>query len=369
MKRFLHTLAITTLLIVCCTSTAHGGNMEAPAMADNIDGDYTANAAVIEQKKQEMLAISDDIGYFWFSDDTEFQEQDPNAYWLMNRMMMMMQHIVTADDCWAWMLAMNDSIEEYNKRLGRKIGSHDAACNAIKELIGIYNAGNQPMLNTASYVESILMHYRAVYAYYSFIEYIDDYDEDTDWDVQLRALYYREFKEWFDLNNAANGLMTFYTYASAGYSALPMSINGTIEVWSRERLAELKIERSIYQPYDWKPFESDAKIITVKRYNKQLHYFKTRTKSDVIEEFLGILYKVDDEDYEYAESRVGSQYDFDKIAEMLCYYETALANWRDVREQIAHMLPKEKQKSYREITQQMHTRLYNDLIDLKTIRF
>ena len=74
-------------------------------------------------------------------------------------------------------------------------------------------------------------------------------------------------------------------------------------------------------------------------------------------------------DYEYAEWRVGSKYDFDKIAEMLRYYETALTNWREVREQIAHMLPKEKQKSYREITKQMHTRLYNDLVELKEIRY
>ena len=49
--------------------------------------------------------------------------------------------------------------------------------------------------------------------------------------------------------------------------------------------------------------------------------------------------------------------------------ETALVNWREVREQIALMLPKEKQKSYREITKQMHTRLYNNLVELKDIRY
>ena len=63
------------------------------------------------------------------------------------------------------------------------------------------------------------------------------------------------------------------------------------------------------------------------------------------------------------------RFDFDKIAEMVRYYETALSNWREVREQITQMLPKEKQKSYREITKQMHTRLYNDLVDLKEIRY
>ena len=158
-------------------------------MVDGVGGDYTANATAIELKKQEMLATADSVGHFWFSDDTEFQSQDPHAYWLMNRMMQMVQSVQTADDDWAWMLAMNESIEEYNNRLGRKIGSVEAACNAIDELIDIYNAGNQPMLNTASYVESILMHYKAVYAYYRLIEFIDDYKEDSDWDIQLRALY------------------------------------------------------------------------------------------------------------------------------------------------------------------------------------
>ena len=369
MKAFVHTIAVILLFASCCPSAAKGNGMEISSMVDSVGSDYTANATAIELKIQEMLAVADSVGRFWFSDDTEFQSQDPHAYWLMNRMMQMMKQIVTADDCWAWMLAMNESIEEYNSRLGRKIGSVDAACNAIDELIDIYNAGNQPELNTASYVESILEHYKAVYAYWRLIEFIDDYDEDSNWDLQLRALYYREFKEWFDINNAVNGMMYFYTYAAAGYSALSMDLNGTFEIWSKERLAELEIERDIYWSSDWKPFESDAKGISPKKFGKLLDYFKSRKKSDVIEEFFGDLYDKKDRDYEYAEWRVGSKYDFDKIAEMLRYYETALANWREVGEQITLMLPKEKQKSYREITKQMHTRLYNDLVELKEIRY
>ena len=207
MKAFVHTIAVILLFASCCTNTAKGNGIEMSSMVDSVGSDYTANATAIEQKKQEMLAVAGSVGNFWFSDDTEFQSQDPHAYWLMNRMMQMVQLVQTADDDWAWMLAMNESIEEYNTRLGRKIGSVDAACNAIDELIDIYNAGNQPEMNTASYVESILMHYKAVYAYYRLIEFIDDYDDESNWDVHMRALYYREFKEWFDINNAVNGIM------------------------------------------------------------------------------------------------------------------------------------------------------------------
>ena len=366
MRTFVQTIAVILLFASCCPSVAKGNGMEISSMIDCVGSDYTANATAIEQKKQEMLAIADCVGRFWFSDDSELQSQDPHAYWLMNRMMQMVQLIETADDDWAWMLAMNESIEEYNTRLGRKIGSVDAACNAIDELINIYNAGNQPELNTASYVESILMHYKTVYAYYRLIEFIDDYDEDCNWDVQLRALYYREFKEWFDINNAVNGIMYFYTYAAAGYSALSMDLNGTFEIWSKSRLAELEIERDIYWSYRWQPFESNAKTISPKKFEKLLAYFKAKTQDDVLEEMVSDW---SEKDYDFARERIDGRFDFDKIAEMLRYYETALTNWREVREQIAFMLPKEKQKSYREITKQMHTRLYNDLYDLKAIRY
>ena len=221
-------------------------------------------------------------------------------------------------------------------------------------------------MNTASYVESILMHYKTVHAYYRLIEFIDDYDENSDWDVQLRALYYREFKEWFDINNAVNGIMYFYTYAAAHYSALSMDLNGTFEIWSKNRLAELEIERDIYWSYHWKTFESDVKVISPKKFKKTLSYFKTRTNETVIEE---MVLDWAEKDYDFAQKRIDGKFDFDKVAEMLRYYETALVNWREVREQIALMLPKEKQKSYREITKQMHTRLYNDLVDLKEIRY
>ena len=86
MKAFAHTIAVILLFASYCTNTAKGNGIEMSSMVDSVGSDYTTNAAAIEQKKQEMLAIADTVGHFWFSDDTEFQSQDPHAYWLMNRM-------------------------------------------------------------------------------------------------------------------------------------------------------------------------------------------------------------------------------------------------------------------------------------------
>lgn len=323
-------------------------------------GRYTANAKAIERRKQEMLAIDDSIACFMFSYDTEFQAEDPNAYWLLNRMMLMVQLVETADDGWAWMLAMNKCIEEYNNRLVHKICSVDAACDAISELNDKYEGGNQPEINTATYVGSILMHYKATYVYYRLIESIDDHNKDSDWDDRLKALYYREFKEWFDLNNAANGIMCFYSYAPARYSSVSVDINCTFEEWSKERLAELKLERDIYcSTNDLQPFESNAEDISSNEFNMLLDDFKSRVNTTGVEDVS------ESEDSE----RDDDEGDFYvKTAKMLRYYETALTNWREVREQITQMLPKEKQKSYREITKQIHTRLYVELKDLTHFR-
>ena len=105
MKAFVHTIAVILLFASCCPSAAKGNGMEISSMVDSVGSDYTANAIAIEQKKQEMLAVADSVGRFWFSEDIEFQSQDPHAYWLMNRMMQMVQLVQTADDDWAWMFA------------------------------------------------------------------------------------------------------------------------------------------------------------------------------------------------------------------------------------------------------------------------
>ena len=83
--------------------------------------------------------------------------------------------------------------------------------------------------------------------------------------------------EWFDLNNAVDGIMTFYTYAAARYSALPMDLNGTFEIWSKGRLEELVVEGDIISSYDWKPFSSDANTVSSKKFDQLLSYFKGKT--------------------------------------------------------------------------------------------
>ena len=161
--------------------------------------------------------------------------------------------------------------------------------------------------------------------------------------------------------------MYFYTYAIARYSAVPMDINGTFKAWSRDRCKELAIERDIYRNRHSQTgvFESDVQKIPAKAFTILLDYFKSKTLENEIEEYLA---EWDCFEYEYVKEKFEGNMDFDKIKEMVQYYETALANWREVRFQIEMMYEYEQMESFDEITKQIHTRLYMDLVDLIELR-
>lgn len=305
------------------------------AMGNNANCDYITSCRAVERKKRAMLTLPNGNDYFEFLDAT-LRSQNSHTCWLANRMMHMVRQVTTADDGWAWMLAMNKSIVEYYHRLNLTSGSVDTAINAIFELTDTYAGGSMAEINIASYVCSMLTYYNTIYAYYDFIESLDDYGEDKN--VALRALYYREFQEWFNLTNAANGLKSYYTYADASYSMAPMESNIIFSDWVGTRLSELITESNIYGNTSSLPFRCSDKNITVEEFDKILHFFSQVS---------------------------GDELDHKKIDEMVRQYATALTRWREVRKQIAEMYPENKQQSYREITKQIHTRLYNDLLDLK----
>ena len=331
---------------------------EVEHVADCLCDDYTGNAKYIERKKCEMLDAMDNDCRFGFSEDTELQSQDADAYWLMNSMMQMSCLVNYADDDWAWMLAMDELIKVYDVRSGSRAGSNDVAVKAIDALMQSYAGGSQMEMNTASYVWSELEHYKTVHAYYRLIESICDKDNRG---ARIKALLYKEFKEWFDMNDAAQGVMTAYSYARAWYSMASFEQTCMLREWSASRFHELEIESGVFVTQGGEVYVSEAETVSPAMFDELLGYFKSRTKCDIAKEMEAI--------YGEDSGKCEDYFDFEKIAEYLNRYKAALLNWREVREQIAQMLPGERQDSYREITRQMHARLYNDLSGLKEIHF
>ena len=355
-EKRLSSIALTILIsIISCISCSQ--KLEAhPHIPDSIRD-------TIDSTKKSMLAVSDTSYFFWFSNDVELRDADPHAYWLMNRMMQTVQNVQTAEDGIAWALALNENVMEYSSRIDRRIyekRAEDAAVRAIEYLvIDIYAAGNQPELNTYAYVISILETYKVINEYIRTITIHMD-------EPQLAASLYNEYREWFNINNAASGIMSFHTYAVAGYSAMPMEINMTFAYWSEQRLQELLVEKDTFWKYDWEPFKADCRNVSQKRFLKLIRYFDSLTIDTIVKT------KAKDWDLkksEYAYDRLDGCYDFDHITEMAHLYESAYCNWLTVREEIARHLPKEQGRAYQEATKQMNARLYKDLLELKKIKY
>ena len=344
--------------IICLITSLSCSN---EVMASKPNDTNTLHKEEIMSIKEEMLAVADTARHFWFSDDTEFQNADPHAYWLMNRMMHTVQYVQTAEDGIAWALALNENIKEYSRRIDRRIyeeKAEDAAVRAIEDLIDIYGAGNQPELNTYSYVTSILEIYRTTNEYIRIMRFRHE--------EPLAGLLYQEYRAWFDLNNAASGILSFHTYAAAGYSALPMDINLTFASWSEMRRKELEIEEDTFWTYHREPFKASCRRISPDRFLKEIRYFTNLTIDTIV--------RTNAKNWnlkrsEYAYERLDGCFDFDKINEMAHLYEEAYRNWLTAREEIAVYLPKEQGKSYREATKQMNARLYRDLLELKDIKY
>lgn len=333
--------------------------------ADSLNAqEYTATdnvTADIMRIRDEMLVVCDTTTNFMFSGDDKLTEADPHAYWLMSRMMEAMTMIQYADDGLAWALAMNENVKEYGRRIDRDIyeeDAEDAAAIAVNHLMNIYSAGNQPEINTASYVDAIVAVYRTTNEYIRLMRIYSD--------EPLGELLYREYSEWFDLNNAVNGIMTFYTYGAAHYSALPMDINGHLRHWSERRLEELELEREIFWHDGEYRFPDRCTKVSLRKYERLLEEFKNIRIQDVVKD---VVSEWEEKDYDFAWEVFGEAFDFELILYMHCLYDVALHKWLDVREEIAICLGEERGEAYRDMTARVTSRLYEELKELRKIRY
>lgn len=354
MRHLIRTIALFILLLSCCTSFAQSKELLLQ---------YTGNEQYIKQKVAQMLTAPQKSEDFWYADDSRLEERDPNAYLLLRQMITMGNLVNSADDAWAWVIAMDECIEQYNARLGRKIGSPKLAVLAIEELIEILCKGNQAAINSASGIHLTLSHYKTINAYYDFLYYIMKYSVE---DRRMQILYYKEFKAWYNMYSAARDIMGGYTYGGAIYTMAPMEFNETVSTWVDARAKDMALERTHYDTWNWTAFKYGDKEVSAEAFGELLNIFKSITMDDIIKSFMdstGIS-------LEYAKDFCTKErFNIQEIAESALRYEQSLIQWRSIREQIAEALPQEMRESYRETTKHMHTRLYNELLEVKQIKF
>jgi hypothetical protein len=348
MKRLAHIIVVVAVFASNYTSFAQSKNSSLQ---------YTGNEAYIKQKVADMLvAPAAPNSMYTMSPDElhrNIKEADPHAYWLYFRMMTMQELIGNADDVWAWGIAMNTCIKQYNTRLGRKIGSSKQAMLAIEEMIKeLCNTTLE--MNIASGTNVATCEFKTIDAYNKLFDCIKKEANDADHALEL---YYKEFKSWFNMYEAARGLMINHTFILASYTMSTMEFHGILRSWYEDRIKSLELEYSHYYEYQLEPLKNESKHISTTKFASLINYFKTMTFDEIVKQSF------------YLPPNYKELIDLQYIVECATQYEKYLSEWYQLREQIALTLPQNRQDSYREITKRMYDTFYTRLNELKDLRY
>lgn len=329
-------------------------------LSEELYMNLSAHPSYMDEKKEELWRYV--LCYYPDSicgNDSVLERKDPNAYWLMKVMLQMEKGVENCDDCWAWMLNVDDCIQEYNRRLGREIGNSDIAMATITELIGDYGMGTQFQMNVSSDVFFVIAFYKMVKAYSEYISFVDNFDVDPCDHMNLSDLCYQEFCAWFDMMKQSNNIMIEYTFACAAYSSLPMDMAYIYMDRITCRHALLDKESDLLWRVNERPYIGNGKVIRPRTFKALLNHFME-------------LYQIPDagddstqNDTTVEEDNVMEEpIDYRLIALYAADYELALEAWRELRERIVQRLPLGMRSSYRAITNELHSNFYQNLLEL-----
>ncbi len=324
MKQLITAIIIATMLLSC-----GGGSTTTESQTTSTIDTIKVSIEPLPQDSidsimQILLAVPDtaiDYGFL------EMGIGDTYSRWLLNRIAQMKSETSTANDNWAWMLAVNKVIDQYSSRIGRKMdpwGLRENAISDIEEIAHYMSAGTQREINMSSSISSMMTKYRTIKQYLQIIELISD--------TELKQLIHKEFNAWHNINHTLSVIMHDYTFSAAHYSSVSMDMSEIREKWHTAKLSEILTDDNIIRNGD--TFTSDSTEVDSISLAELNTYFKERVNFN----------------------------NDDNLA-------AAIKQWRDTRNLIASKLPQAQQDSYREATKQTLSRIYNDALDLQQTRY
>lgn len=243
--------------------------------------------------------------------------RDSAAMRLANRFMRMANLVNingNANDKLQWAVAVNAALDSF--RVAVPSVPSDSTLYEIVRVVDSYSSLTQSEMNFQCYVSATVDYYRTIESYRKWLLAVP---------ANLKPLMQKEYETWHDLNEARFAFQYDVSYRQGWYSMTPMEIEGCYEHLSKNRRAELGIERGIILA--GKPYHRKGTIVTTKQW----------------EQWLANLSASED---------------------LVNNLRSCFSHWLAARQAIASALPKEQGKYYDNITADIHCRLIDKLADL-----
>jgi hypothetical protein len=269
--------------------------------------------------------------------------RDSAAMRLANHFMRMnyvAMHNGNAKDKLQWAMAVNAVIDTFCVSMPSI--AKDSVLNEITRIVGKYSSGCQFEMNFECYVSSSIDYYRTIESYRQFINAVPS---------SIKSLVQKEYEAWHDLNNARFVLWRDVSYMQEWYSMKPMEIEGYFEYLSRNRRAELDVERYII--LFGKTYQQKGKTITNTEWKAWI------AKSSVPED-IDDLKAMGETNLIPSDSIV-----IPRVNEL----NSTFTKWIQARKNLSAALPKEQGRSYDCITADIHSRIIGKLAPIVPYAF
>jgi len=293
----------------------------------------------------EVHSVEGELSYYGdldlaeeYPEEYKVTHRDSVAMRLANRFMRMGNLVYmngNANDKLQWAVAVNVALDSFHVEVPSV--PKDSVVYEIGRVVGKYSSLTQREMNFQCYVSSTIDYYCTIEAYREWIQAVP---------TQIKPLAQEEYEAWHDLNDARFALWRDVSYSQEWYSMKPMEIEGYYENLSKNRRAELEVEREIV--LEGKPYQQKGTTVTTQEWEKWL------TDNSVPED-IELLKELDLSYYIPSDSIVT-----DRINTL----KSTFTRWLKARQAFAAALPEQQGDSYDNLTADIHSRFIGKLASI-----
>ncbi len=293
---------------------------------------FGMSIAVVSCNGKSSVQLSYGCDYDYESDmqddtlDLAELNQEEHAMWLYHCFYATYPYdtvSIEVERYWAWAQQFNDSVKEYNRRIGRCESWRESHEKLTDEIRDAYyedygsGLGSTPQITQECAFIHDIYYYKALNMNRILIDAVDN--------NTVKVLLYQDFRAWHKIYEILLGITYDYTIPnSSQYSLLMADIYSVHGMWCRNRFEALLEGEDVL--VNGISFVSDSVWVTSKDLDAMWNMFSSYGLS--IEEITRL--------------------------------ECAFAEWLAIRQEIASLLPAFRRQSYMELTKQEFSRLYDD---------
>jgi len=359
MKKLLSVCILSALLAACASKSGTSAETVNPrdtvTVPEGITGEdsiaYIENTILQSPISAEDLlgleevhAVEESLLDFNNKEKAKFYPQDADKFManhrdsaalrLANRFMRMYDVVDEngdAHDKMQWAVAVNTALDMFRKEVPSV--PSDSALYEIERVLDKFSSQSQSEMNFQSYIGTTIAYYQAIEAYRKWLMEVPS---------NLKPLLEQEYVAWIGLHEARFNFWRDVSYRQEWYSMKPMELAGYYRNLSENRLAEMAQERAIIN--GTMTYQQKGRTVTASQWEQWIAHSSVPMDVEQLDKSL-----------------IPSD---SLVTDHVTALKSTFTQWIKARQALAAALPEPQEKSYDNLTADIHSRMVGRLPQL-----